>query len=244
MSYFLVPSTDYRTALKKGMSGTDVAALQINLPVTVDGFFGQETARAVKQFQEAAGLEVVDGIAGQQTQMRLIVKKATPAARKYELPVGMVKSIASNESSFCVSVVKPHPSDAGIDIGPFQFSTGPGAGTQEFYKFAYSIAKSSEEASKDLAEYHAAVPEPVNSRYFWDMAGGNASIFKWLLSVLNHNWPAAAHNLPRYGSAYRFSPWLDDEEADWVVEATKGRLSTPRQWIESYVERATVYVEW
>ena len=59
----LRPSPGYRYSFKRGMVGTDVAALQLNLPSsTVDGFFGPMTERGVRVFQEAAGL-AVDGIA-------------------------------------------------------------------------------------------------------------------------------------------------------------------------------------
>jgi len=65
-----------RPALKLGSRGSAVTELQAALkllgfyPDTVDGIFSQSTARAVSQFQEAAGL-AADGIVGQDTWNRL-----------------------------------------------------------------------------------------------------------------------------------------------------------------------------
>jgi peptidoglycan hydrolase-like protein with peptidoglycan-binding domain len=65
-----------RPALKLGSRGSAVIELQAALkllgfyPDTVDGIFSQSTARAVSQFQEAAGL-AADGIVGQDTWNRL-----------------------------------------------------------------------------------------------------------------------------------------------------------------------------
>ena len=65
-----------RPALKLGSRGSAVIELQAALKLlgfyadTVDGIFSQSTARAVSQFQEAAGL-AADGIVGQDTWNRL-----------------------------------------------------------------------------------------------------------------------------------------------------------------------------
>jgi len=65
-----------RPALKLGSRGSAVIELQAALKLlgfyadTVDGIFSQSTAKAVSQFQEAAGL-ATDGIVGQDTWNRL-----------------------------------------------------------------------------------------------------------------------------------------------------------------------------
>ena len=72
-----------RPALKLGSRGEAVLELQAALKLlgfyadTVDGIFSQSTARAVSQFQEAAGL-ATDGIVGQDTWNRLFPQ--TPSA--------------------------------------------------------------------------------------------------------------------------------------------------------------------
>ncbi|MCC3530582.1 MAG: peptidoglycan-binding protein [Microcoleus sp. PH2017_22_RUC_O_B] len=65
-----------RPALKIGSRGSDVTELQAALKLLgfyngeVDGIFSQSTAKAVSQFQEAAGI-APDGIVGQDTWNRL-----------------------------------------------------------------------------------------------------------------------------------------------------------------------------
>ncbi|MEG4441722.1 peptidoglycan-binding protein [Microcoleus sp. AT9_B5] len=72
-----------RPTLKLGSRGSEVIELQAALkllgfyPDTVDGIFSQSTARAVSQFQEAAGLPD-DAIVGQDTWNRLF--PADPSA--------------------------------------------------------------------------------------------------------------------------------------------------------------------
>ncbi|MEG4854401.1 peptidoglycan-binding protein [Microcoleus sp. B5-D4] len=73
----------FRPTLKLGSRGEEVIELQAALQLlgfytgTVDGIFSQSTARAVSQFQEAAGLPP-DAIVGQDTWNRLF--PATPSA--------------------------------------------------------------------------------------------------------------------------------------------------------------------
>lgn len=52
--------------LKKGLKGAPVKRLQEKLGITADGDFGPGTERAVRDFQQSAGLGV-DGIAGPDT---------------------------------------------------------------------------------------------------------------------------------------------------------------------------------
>ncbi|UNU25360.1 peptidoglycan-binding domain-containing protein [Microcoleus vaginatus] len=72
-----------RPAIKLGSRGSEVIELQAALKLlgfytgTVDGIFSQSTARAVSQFQEAAGLPP-DAIVGQDTWNRLF--PPTPSA--------------------------------------------------------------------------------------------------------------------------------------------------------------------
>ena len=72
-----------RPALKLGSRGSAVIELQAALkllgfyPDTVDGIFSQSTARAVSQFQEAAGL-AADGTVGQDTWNRLFPVAPSP----------------------------------------------------------------------------------------------------------------------------------------------------------------------
>ncbi len=56
--------------VKKGMRGAPVKRLQEKLVIASDGIFGAGTEKAVREFQQSAGLSV-DGIAGPDTFMAL-----------------------------------------------------------------------------------------------------------------------------------------------------------------------------
>ncbi|MEG4516991.1 MULTISPECIES: peptidoglycan-binding protein [unclassified Microcoleus] len=85
-----------RPTLKLGSRGSEVSELQAALKLlgfyadTVDGIFSQSTARAVSQFQEAAGLPP-DAIVGQDTWNRLF-----PAASAIENPIANAPVTADN----------------------------------------------------------------------------------------------------------------------------------------------------
>jgi hypothetical protein len=243
MSYVWNPTTSYRYTLKRRDRGFDVAALQLNLHVEVDGVFGKQTKKAVNQFQLAADLEV-DGVAGLVTQEALCIKLSTPAARAEELPVGLLKSLMFNESGFAVGAVSKHPSDGGLDIGAYQRSTGSWTGTQDFYRWAFDVRSSAYTTATEIRGQHDAQPQPVSSRYLDELAANDTDRFRWLMALLNHNWPVAAHNIPRYGRVFRYDTTADDREAAWIVQASGGQLHTPREWVTSYIQRATVYVDW
>lgn len=87
-----------RPALKNGSRGSDVTELQAALKLLgfyngeVDGIFSQSTAKAVSQFQEAAGI-APDGIVGQDTWNRLF--PATPNA-SVENPIANAPATPEN----------------------------------------------------------------------------------------------------------------------------------------------------
>lgn len=58
------------TTVKNGSKGDDVKILQQRLGLTVDGIFGKNTEKAVKEFQKANGL-TADGIVGPKTWEKL-----------------------------------------------------------------------------------------------------------------------------------------------------------------------------
>lgn len=55
-----------RPSVSRGSQGEDVLLLQTRLQVTADGRFGQQTERAVREFQQSNGL-IADGTVGQRT---------------------------------------------------------------------------------------------------------------------------------------------------------------------------------
>ncbi len=245
MTYLLDPGPGYRYVLKRGMSGTDIAALQINLPtLVVDGTFGAHTEQAVKAEQVDAGL-TADGIAGLATQQAMCIDRSQEAASARRLPAGMLKSLMANESGFAVAAWSQHPSDWGYDMGAYQLSIGPhgAAATQANFEHGYSIKEMANATATSIRAQHDAFPTPVPSRYFNDLSNGDKDRFAWCLAVNNHNWPYASEQIYERGHIY-LDPTVDDKIADWVVSASGGRLSTPRQWVYAYVVAATKFVKW
>jgi hypothetical protein len=249
----LKPTRDYRYAFRKGMSGTDVAALQLNFPsLSADGIFGEETLKAVRAYQKGHGLKV-DGIAGLATQKSLVVQRSTNASRSKDLPAGMLPSIAQNESAFAVAACALHGDDEadGFDLGAFQKSIPAGSGgSQAQFRGAYTITTMADETAARLRQRRdtflkAAAINPKN-RYaedFPDSETFDPIRFCWQLAVLSHNWPAAAEGIAERGSIFKDAS-KDDETEAWIVKASGGRLATPREWAIAYVERATALVVW
>lgn len=82
----LSPATEIkRSTLRTGSQGAEVSELQAALKLlgyyngSVDGFYGESTAQAVSQFQQAAGLKP-DGVTGRETWRRLFPVTPTAAS--------------------------------------------------------------------------------------------------------------------------------------------------------------------
>ena len=240
----LTPAPNYRKAFSLGMTGTDVVALQLNLPIAeVTGEYDRDTQKVVRNYQQRNGL-FVDGVAGLATQGHIVARRSRASETHYKLPTGMLKSLASNESSFAVAAFTWHPSDMGFDLGPFQKSIVVGSiGDQGLYEFAYDARRMGEYAAQDMRATFNEFSDPVMSFYSTAMAGGNRRKFRWLLAVLNHNWPYAAYGLHDRGTIF-VEAERDTQPAGWVEEASGGTLLTPRQWVLNYVQRSTAYVAW
>lgn len=240
------PSTDFRYSLRWGMTGTDVAALQLNLrDLVVDGDFGPRTEKAVRQFQRLRPRLVTDGIAGPATQAAIATVRIAVAAKR--VPKGLLRSLASNESAFFLGSAGPHSQDSGWDVGVFARSTGHQPGSQSFLWSAYDVAESASWSADNLIESREKIGSPVESWYSEELADGVERIYRWQLAVFMHNWPAGAHNLARRGAVtvgYPGDDNNDDQPAAWIIAATGGRLQTPREWCLSYVQRATVFTTW
>lgn len=228
----LQPPPKYRFAFKKGMVGTDVAALQINLPgVVVDGAFGAKTRQAVVKLQRDHGL-VDDGIAGLRTQQQIVTTRCLNVPAK--VPNGMLISLAANESGFAVAAFSRHPSDAGYDLGAFQHSSGADPDPpQAFIRNSYDVRLMADETAVRFRNLFAAYrndPKVSTDRRAWELA------------VLSHNWPSAAQNLATIGRIYKTKP--DDVAEAWIEQASGGRLHTAKEWVAAYIEKATVFVDW
>lgn len=225
------------------MVGVDVAVLQLNLDIHVDGDFGIKTERTVKDWQESHHLKPVDGIAGPDTFRSIVVQKSRLAAHKHNLPAGILKSIAFNESNFILGAAAPHGGDAGWDVGAFMRSSGSAPPSANTTRSFFNVEKSSEWTANHLVTTKSHLGVPVDSKYLKDIGENNKEEFAWQLAILAHNWPYAADNIADRGHIFN-NPDQDDWPANWIIVASGGRLSTPRQWVTSYIEKATGFVKW
>ncbi len=245
----------WRYALAKGMIGNDVAVLQLNLGIPVDGDYQQVTFDAVYDLQKTHFTNPLDwdGIAGGKTQQLIVTIKSRAATKRHLVPNGLLKSICANESGFYLAAFSQHPSDSGYDLGAYQSSIGPEglADTQDNRTHSYKVtymadltAKRVRAAHDSFATTQIVSQDLYDSNYYKQvMADGLNDKFAWSLAVLNHNWPSAAENLATVGSVYKDST-RDDQEEQWIVTASGGRLRTPKEWVTAYVQKSTIYVKW
>lgn len=219
----LHPAAHYRTTLRRGDRGTDVAALQINLAVFTDGVYGAQTTAAVSDVQKQERL-LVDGVAGPATQRKLCLRLSQGATDHYKLPKRLLEGCMENESGFAIACYSEHPSDTGFDLGPYQDSIEPGKGSQARYVKAYNAASMALDTGRKY-----------RTQYDLYRRRGVESDRAWRLAVLYHNWPWAADRLSRGLSV----GW--DNRAGWVEQASGGRLHTNGEWITAYITRVIKY---
>jgi len=244
------PASDYRVALRKGDTGTDVGIIQQNVGMEgddVDGVFGTKTVRRVRKWQRDHKL-VVDGIAGLATQRSIVTVAARPFTTEFSLPKGMLISIAYNESSFQITNAAPHPKDSGWDVGPYARSTGnsyPSDG--RWFQSAFDARSSASWTAENAVKTRSRLTDPVDSRYLQELAFGDKDRFRWMLTILAHNWPGNYDT--GYGGAIGIcnhgrASTDDDKPAEWIIAASKGGMTTPRQWVTNYIAKSTTFVEW
>ncbi len=216
---------------RRGDNAWPVAALQLNLnsfgnSLVMDGDYGPATERVARAFQGHRGLKV-DGVIGPASQERICIDLASGAARDYELPVGLMRGLIENESGFMLAAYTDHPSDRGFDLGALQDAYS-GPASQPEYRDSLNVR----------VQAHATATK-LSGRFTTYRARGASYRAAWEAAALYHNWPVAADS-----RAKGDPPPHADEPAGWVEAASGGRLHTPREWADSYVERATRYVEW
>lgn len=217
---------------KRGDNAWPVLSAQIALNrlgnrLELDGDFGPATEKVARAFQVHRGMRV-DGVIGPACQERICIDLSTPAARRYQLPVGLARGLIENESSFMLAAFTEHPSDSGFDLGAWQDSY-PVPGSQEDYR-----------ASLDVSVMAYRTCEKLRLRYDAYRSAGAPSRLAWECAALYHNWPAAADRMAR-GLGPTTRP---DDPAGWVERASGGRLETPREWADAYIAAATKRVEW
>lgn len=212
-----------------------VWAIQLNLSVKADGLFGPLTAAAVKSFQTEQGFALSDrdGIVGPQTQRALVVARSASAASQYKLPAKLLDSVAWAETGFYIPATSGLTSDGGRDYGPFQEHRLNPSEAQLIasYRISVSAATTADRLRK------------TKDRFFTGAKYTEAKTHQkaWEFSALYHNWQHAAERLAQGLSIY-LAPGSDDQPKQWIIDATRGRLQTPNQWVAEQIEKKTAFV--
>ena len=234
MSYSPVASST--GTFKWGQSGWKVWAFQLNFPEIVngtygaDGIFGDDTKAVVVAFQKTNRL-YADGIAGPLTQEKLFLVRSDYAEKLFSLPPKLLASIGKGESGYYTACVSGLTSDGGRDYGAYQdHLVNP---TQEQLATAFTIADLALDTAQNLREN--------KDRYYLGkkFVGAKTHQRAWELAALSHNWPYAAERLALGLSIYASG---DDVPRQWIIDATKGRLSTANQWVAEQISTKTSLV--
>lgn len=227
------PWGDGRRPYRRGDDHWAVAALQSNLNrfppnrLDPDGVLGPKTEGVMKTFQAHRGL-VADGVFGPASQQTLCVDLATPPARRYSLPAGLMRGALESESGYMLACWTEHPSDNGFDLGALQDSFNAPA-SQARYRDALDVSV--------IATRTAATYRRSYDRY---RTQGTSQRLGWECAALYHNWPYAADRMAR-GLGPTSKP---DDPVEWVQAASGGRLKTPREWADAYIDAVTKFVDW
>lgn len=248
-------SRSFRVALKEGMKGHEVWALQLNLnaaspnaitptKLEQDGIYGAKTRQAVVALQ---GLEnqKVDGIAGLQTQRALAMTFIPTAEEMSRLPKGLIHSLIEGESGWAVGAVN-FTVAGGFDAGWLQRRVLDEQRTDVNVTEAFSGPVAIQHAAAELRNWKGI----YNKR-----PGARTNEKAWEYSVLRWNWPAAADKFAD-GSIqnWRYTEkWTDqtgphsairsmDEPARWIKAIGVPGVQTGFQWARHYIENKTTYV--
>lgn len=108
--------------------GFDAYALQSALraighdPGAIDGYFGSNTDKAVRQAQKAFKI-TVDGIAGSVTQGRIAQALMTPVRKEYDLPYNLLFGQLTHESGLLLGNYSLQYPNGSYDAGVAQRNT-------------------------------------------------------------------------------------------------------------------------
>lgn len=184
------------------MRGEDVYALQnalVSLGYSVgsagaDGFFGSDTDKGVRKFQESVKAGdpkfVVDGLAGGGTQKAAAVKLAESAAFESGVPIKRLYGQLEHESSFRLGIYSIQYDNGSYDAGVAQRNTAL-TPPQEGFEVEDSINA----LAARVKEYYTHF-EGIPTDRRWDLAQGAWNAPAWACYLAhaegaNNSWVAA-----------------------------------------------------
>lgn len=139
----------------------------------VDGWYGQDTDKAVVAAQKKAGVEA-DGIAGRTTMKALLTPVIENTARTYRVPVEILGGLLVNESALDLAAVGVNGQDHGIA----QINMGA-HGDVVTLEQVMDPRFAAEWSAKELAETYNR----------WN---GRTTASAWDIAIANHNSPLLA----------------------------------------------------
>lgn len=241
----LHPTSSYRRAFKRGMTGWDVGALQIGLnshrpdktELTIDGDFGAVTHARVVAEQKAYGL-VQDGVAGLMTQRAMLLDIARQAEIRFDVIALLLKGLIEGEAGYMLAATTALYGNGTRDLGAVMRNTL--MTEQAAVRAAFFIRDQIIKTARDIRNQH--------DSYVGDR-GIPTDRKAWETAILYHNWQAAAAQV----AAGTFDGWRYtsrnvrygvDDPAPWIIEIGVSGVVTARQWCKHYIESKTLYVSW
>ena len=251
------PSGAYRTAFGPGMSGWDVWALQVALnghqqtfPIAEDGVIAadpkkSETIQCILREQGNHHLKV-DGVCGPATQRAIALAEIKKAEAAHNVKPGLLHGLANGESSLLLVCVSGPNWNGSFDAGLIQDNiTTSQAGDIAAWRKGFNPRVGCDETAAKLRKKFTD---------YKGKAGAKTDRAAWEAALVFHNWQSAADQM----AAGTFDSWVYyaynadgegrwygvDDDAYWVIAASRGRLSTGREWRDDYVRRNTIYCSW
>lgn len=262
--YSLPPKSEYFYSREKyekvahgGVWALQQALYEINPDLGVafpDGYFGERTETAVKNYQSRRGL-VADGIAGPATQKRLIVGWKNQVEKTSGVVEGLLDGFLELEGGWLLAPVNWSVA-GGVDVGAVQNRVYDLSGTTSWplvggiptqqlinevvfdpnrVAYALDARLTVGDLGEDLSNRRNSYFNDKNRIYPYTRGNNRRS---WEMASLYHNWPYAADRLAR-------GYLLSDKEAPWVPQSLKDKgINTYAEWADYYVNKATKYVVW
>ncbi len=217
-------------SVEQGDAGLVVWAVQnglndVGFSLEKDGVFGTKTEVAVENFQENTQIKV-DGQFGPTSSKTLcaIFEKRV----KVVLPTGLQRSVIHLESGSLIGAVNWNVA-GGVDCSYVQRRVYQiDYSDQEVIKSAFDGAYQVEKTAQDFR---------TEFERFDKFVKVDSLQLAWKLAVLDHNYPALAEQIARYGinglSGYYTSPQT------WVINAGRyfadgTQVRTPLEWGQHY----------
>lgn len=249
----------YSEVAHQGVYALQLSLYQINTDLGIafaDGYFGERTEQAVKNYQARRGL-LADGIAGPATQKRLIVGWKNQAETTVDVKKGLLDGFLESEGGWLLAPVN-WSVYGGVDVGAVQqrvydlsatpqsaWLTTNGVPDQSLLdrvifdpnkvQFALNAQATILTLAHDLRARRDTYFNDKNRIYPYTRGNDRRS---WEMASLYHNWPYAATLLAKGGK-------LSDNDAPWIPQSLQDKgINTYAEWANYYISVVTRYVVW